>query len=169
MPPQRQRQQPLTIRLSWFTARRRWATLCREADHYDCRRLEAFRRQLRLHKIPYWGPTRRVFMRGHYSGSYFPASLRQLLALDYVPQRVQVPIPTDHFPHKCRLCPDTNGVQPPFHYVPREQWARGRPQREEARRHAVNNYTLSNDSSWLGRENGYTGPSLEEFTSNNDE
>ncbi len=154
--------------MSWFTARRRWATLHHEADHYDRRCLEAFHRQLRLHEIPYWGPTRRVFVRGHYSGSYFPASLRQLLALDYVPRQVRVPIPADHFPHKCRFCPDTNGVQPPFHYVPRERQACGRPQREEARCHAIDNYMLSNNSSWLGRENGYTGPSSEEFTSDND-
>ncbi len=168
MPPQRRRQQPPTIRLSWFTAQRRWATLRHKADHYDCRRLEAFRRQLRLHKISYWGPTRRVFVRGLYSGSYFPASLCQLLAIDYVPQRVRVPISADHFPHECRFCPDTNGVQPPFYYVPHEQRARSRPRREEARHHAVDYYTLSDNSSWLGRENGYTGPSSEEFTSNDD-
>jgi hypothetical protein len=168
MPPRRRQQPPPTIRLSWFTARRCWATLRHEADHYDRQHLKAFCHQLPLHKIPYWGPIRRVFVRGHYSGSYFSASLCQLLALDYVPHRVRVPIPEDHFPHECRFCPDTNGVQPPFHYVSREQRAHGRPQREEARCHAVDNYTLSNNSSWLGRENGYTGPSLEEFTFNDD-
>jgi hypothetical protein len=37
--------------------------------------------------------------RGHYSGRYHSASLRQLLVLEYVLQRVRVP--TDYFPHEC--------------------------------------------------------------------
>ncbi len=148
---------PPTIRLSWLTARRRWATIRHDADDYDCQRLEAFHRQLRLHKIPYWGPSHRIFVRGHYSGRYFPASLCQLLALEYIPRRVRVP--ADYFPHKCNFCPDTDGVQPPFLYVPHKQRAPGQPQREEAGRHAVNDNTLSNESTCVGRVNGYTWPS----------
>ncbi len=123
MPPRQQLQQPPTIRLSWLTAQRRWATIRHDADDYDRRRQEAFRHQLQLHEISYWGPSYRMFVRGHYSGRYHLASLRQLLALEYVPQRVRVP--TDYFPHECIFCPDTNGVQLPFLYVPCKQQAPG--------------------------------------------
>jgi hypothetical protein len=66
-------------------ARRRFATICHGADDYERWRLEAFRCQLRLHEILYWGLSYHVFDWGHYSSRYFLASLRQLLELEYVP------------------------------------------------------------------------------------
>ncbi len=165
MPRQRQHRQPPPIRLSWFSARRRWATIYHGADNYERRHLEAFCRQLRLHKIPYWGPSYRVFVRGHHSGRYFPASLCQLLELKYVPRKVRVS--TDYSPHECIFCMVTDRVQPPFLYIPHERRAPGQPRREEAGQHAVYDDTLTDNSSWLGRENGYTRPSLDEFTSDN--
>ncbi len=102
MPPRQRHRQPPPIWLSRFSARRCWATLRYDADAYERRQLEAFRRHLRLHDIPYFGPSHRIFVRGRYSGQYFPASLRSLLMLEYVPRRVHVP--TDWLPHKCQFC-----------------------------------------------------------------
>jgi hypothetical protein len=159
MPPCQRRQQPLTIQLSWLTAQRRWATSRHDSDDYDCRRLEAFRHQLQLHEIPYWGASFRVFVRRHYSGSYHSTTLCQLVELNYVPRRVRVPIPADYFPHECTFCPDTDGVQPPFRYVPCKLRARGRPRRDEASRQNLEEESLGNESMGVGRGNRDSWPS----------
>jgi hypothetical protein len=114
MPPRRTHELP-TIKLSWFSARRRWATIRQDANEYECQRLDAFRRHLRLHEIPYFGPAHRVFVLGPHLGLYFSTFLRSLLELKYVPRKVRVPTPW--LPLYCHFCADIGGTQRPFEYV----------------------------------------------------
>ena len=148
--PRRQPSQrpPPSHQLSWWTARRCWATLRGDSDEYDCRCLEAFRRQIRLHEIPYWGASHQVLFRGRHSNLYIWALFRQLLALDYVPLQVVVPVPCHcHLPHMCGFCLSTGGVQPPFHYIFLERQNRGRLQGEIASCFIANDGSASDASS----------------------
>ena len=123
MPPQRNRQTP-PIKLSGLTARRRRATFCQDADEYKRQCLEAFRCHLRVHDIPYFKPSHRVFVLGPHSQRYFSTTLQSLLELKYVPRKVKVP--TSWLPHHCQFCWETNGIQPPFKYIPEVQRKSGR-------------------------------------------
>jgi hypothetical protein len=111
MPPQCNRQTPPII-LSWLTARRRRATFRQDAGEYKRQCLKAFHCHLRIHNIPYFKLSHRVFVLGPHSWRYFLTTLQSLLELDYIPRKVKVP--TAWLPHHCQFCWETNGIQPPF-------------------------------------------------------
>jgi hypothetical protein len=94
------------------------------------------------------------FVRGRYSGQYFPASLCSLPTLEYVPCRVCVP--TDRLLHKCQFCWEIDGVQPPFLYVLDVRRTRGQPSWEEAGRHAIDDDSTDEETTGVGRDNGYS-------------
>jgi hypothetical protein len=141
MPPRCNRQLP-TIKLSWFSARRRWATIHQDADEYDCHHLDAFCCHLRLHKIPQFGPDHRVFVLGPHSRLYFSASLCSLMELEYVPRKVRVPMPW--LPHYCHFCVDIGGTRRPFEYVQEFECLPGRPRWEDITPNIIDN-ELSDD------------------------
>jgi hypothetical protein len=124
MPPQRNCQTP-PIKLSWLTARRCRATFCQVADKYKCQCLKAFCCHLRVHNIPYFKPSHRVFVLGPHSQRYFSTTLQSLLELKYVPRKVKVP--TSWLPHHCQFCWETDRIQPPSKYVLKVQREHGRP------------------------------------------
>jgi len=137
MPPRRNRQPP-EHNLSWFSAYRRWVTVrsVLEINACDRRLLEWFRHHVRVHDIPYFHSSHQVFVLGPHSRQYFRTSLRSLLTLNYVPQKVK--IPTHHVPHECRFCHRVNSSdtpfgaphQRPFEYILAISRSRGRPRRE---------------------------------------
>ena len=137
MPPRCNRQPP-EHNLSLFSAYHRWVTVrsVLEIDARDRRLLERFRHHVRVHDIPYFHSSHQVFVLGPHSRQYFRTSLRSLLTLNYVPQKVK--IPTYHVPHECRFCPLVNPSDTPFgtphqrafEYILAISRLRGRPRRE---------------------------------------
>ena len=87
---------------------------------------------VRVHDIPYFHPPHQVFVLGPHSRQYFRISLRSLLTLNYVPQKVK--IPTSYVPHNCCFCPEVNPLgsihQRPFKYILAISKSRGRPRRK---------------------------------------
>ena len=133
MSPRRTRQPP-PHNLSWFSARRRQATLTAilTPSSRNHRRLEAFRHHIRAHDIPYLGASYQVYVLGPHSRQYFRTSLRSLLTLDYVPRKVKIPVL--HIPHDCFFCQEvTQYIYQrcrPFEYVAATSRSRGRPRRD---------------------------------------
>jgi hypothetical protein len=142
MPPRRNRQLPM-IKLSWFSARRHWATIHQDADEFDHQRLDAFFCHLRLQEVPYFGPAHRVFVLGPHSQLCFSASLCSLLELEYVPRKVRVPTPW--LPHYCHFCANIGGTRKPFKYVQEFQHPPGRPRREDITLNIINEDLSDNE------------------------
>ena len=138
MPPRRTRQPP-THNLSWFSTPRRQVVLHRihglinERLRRNRHRLERFRHHIRAHDIPYFCASHQVYVQGPHSRQYFRTSLRSLLTLDYVPQKVKIPV--HHLPHDCQFCPEvtrhTSQRRRPFDYVIATRQSRGRPRRQD--------------------------------------
>jgi hypothetical protein len=131
MPPRHHRHPYYPNLLSWSYVPARRTSLCLTEKDIESKRLEQFRRNLRLNDIPYFKKSYKVLVRGPYSRQFFFTSLGALLPLDYVPRKVK--IPTKWIPHKCIHCPLVNNQfdKPPFKYVLEVNRTRGRPCRAD--------------------------------------
>ena len=70
-------------------------------EYFHCQ-LESFQRYIRDHYIGAFGSSHKVLAKGKYSRQYYATSLRSLLALDTIPDQIE--IPCWHLPHKCAYC-----------------------------------------------------------------
>ena len=138
MPPQRTRH-PQPNLLSWSYVPARRTSLCLLEKDLERKRLEQFRRHLRVHDIPYFNKSHKVLVRGLYARQFFSTSLGALLSLDYVPRKVK--IPTKWIPHRCIHCAqiDNQFDEPPFKYVLEVTSTCGRPRRTNSDNSSSNN------------------------------
>jgi hypothetical protein len=92
--------------------------------------IREFKIWVKWHDIPFFGLSQKVNIFSPVLNQFISITLRSLLAINYLPSRVQYPC--KHLPHHCYLCEvfPLEESNPPHEYIPHVSRKRGRPRRK---------------------------------------